>query len=343
MVLKIGIKHSSPFVVIENGSYSGFAIDLWEKIAQNLNIKYEYIITKDSYKNIVSKVKKNEFDLVIGAFSYKSDDFNKVNFSIPWYYSNFAIVNKKHSIISNLFHHFKSVAYHLLLFFIVSLCINSLLFLKQKKRPWDMEIQHSIIGLSKFSFYNFISFFNYKSTSDILNTHGNITKLIARLYSFTGLLFFIYFVFQLYAFVKNSFIIPDTLPEKPILISSKNTSGLEYLQSRGAAVKVVDTKNSSSRALINLYLQNSKELAGVFTIEEGNISVDGKPYNDAPKYRDLQFQRYNLGRSKKVWIINKELVQTNAINAEILKLKQSGELYKIARKWLPEVHARSLH
>ena len=343
MVLKVAVKQSAPFVIIENGSYSGFAIDLWEKIAQNLNIKYEYIVTKESYKNIVSKVKKNEFDVVVGAFSYKSDDFNKVNYTIPWYYSNFAIVNKKHSVISEFFHHFKSTAFYLLMFFLVTLAINTLLFLKKKKKLWDMEIQHSLINLSKFSFLNFISFFNYKSTADLLNTSGTITKLIARFYSVMGLLFFTYFIFQLYVFVKNSFILPETLPEKPILISSKNTSGLEYLQSRGAAVKVVDTKNSSSRALINLYLQNSKELAGVFTIEEGNISVDGKPYNDAPQYRNLQFQRYNLGRSKKVWILNKELVQSNAINTEILKLKQSGELYKIARKWLPEVHARSLH
>ncbi len=40
--IRVGISLLSPFVIKTNHGYSGLEIDLWEEIAERLNLKFEY-------------------------------------------------------------------------------------------------------------------------------------------------------------------------------------------------------------------------------------------------------------------------------------------------------------
>lgn len=41
--LKVGLYDSPPFVMMDvNGSYTGLIVDIWEKIAKEMNIEYVY-------------------------------------------------------------------------------------------------------------------------------------------------------------------------------------------------------------------------------------------------------------------------------------------------------------
>lgn len=63
-VYKIGIlKDWAPYYVTRNNKPAGYAIELFEKIAKNLNIKYQYICT-NSWEELFSLIQKKEIDII---------------------------------------------------------------------------------------------------------------------------------------------------------------------------------------------------------------------------------------------------------------------------------------
>ena len=67
--LKIVTKPFAPFVIPkENGGFEGFSIDLWEEIANRLNIDYE-IKQVDTVTKLLNDVKTNRVDVGLAGIS----------------------------------------------------------------------------------------------------------------------------------------------------------------------------------------------------------------------------------------------------------------------------------
>jgi len=84
-VLKVGTKSVEPFVFIEpNGEPSGYSIELWETVANDLNLEYEWVIF-DSVAQVLAAVEAEEVDLAIAAFTITAHREQTLDFSHPYY------------------------------------------------------------------------------------------------------------------------------------------------------------------------------------------------------------------------------------------------------------------
>lgn len=102
--LKVGLRNSPPFIMPSDMEYSGISVDLWEEIASNLELDYEYV----SYSNLgkmLKDIENGKVDICINPLTVTSDRLTRFAFTQPYYISGMAIalkVKSKHGIISFL-------------------------------------------------------------------------------------------------------------------------------------------------------------------------------------------------------------------------------------------------
>ncbi len=88
--LKVGIKPSEPWVMydkntsIENRKPIGFSIDLWNKIAQELHLKTEWVYY-DSTSELIEAAKNREVNVSISAITITSAREKEIDFSTSMY------------------------------------------------------------------------------------------------------------------------------------------------------------------------------------------------------------------------------------------------------------------
>jgi len=71
-----------PFVMQSNGEYSGFSIDLWNALAQEIDVETQYILT-DSFTEMLSAVSDGSADAAIANISITSAREEVIDFSQP--------------------------------------------------------------------------------------------------------------------------------------------------------------------------------------------------------------------------------------------------------------------
>lgn len=87
-ILRVGISNTPPFIIKENNSYTGVSIDLWETIADSLNVKFIY--KEYPISEITNMLSTNEIDLAISPLTVTSDRIKKYSFSQPYYITSLA-------------------------------------------------------------------------------------------------------------------------------------------------------------------------------------------------------------------------------------------------------------
>ena len=94
---------------MENNKRKGYAIELWEEIAKELNIKYDLKIASTG-KEIIHLLDNKSCDVGVGAISVTSDREEMVDFSQPFFESGFQILtlNEFDSDNSNIITEFLS-------------------------------------------------------------------------------------------------------------------------------------------------------------------------------------------------------------------------------------------
>lgn len=132
----VGIKQTPPFIIKgTDGRYSGLSVSLWEKIADELGIQYEY--QEYDLKGLINALENNEIDLCINPLTVTSQRVRSFDFTQPFFITNLAIAtNREHKsqlliFVKNLFSldFFKAV----LLLFVVILIFGLLVWLFERK------------------------------------------------------------------------------------------------------------------------------------------------------------------------------------------------------------------
>lgn len=94
--LIIGTKTAPPFSYKENGEWKGISIELWEILASELKVDYEWK-EASSTNDLVEKVASGEFDVGIAAITMKPDRAKKVDFSNSVFKSGVVIAARRES------------------------------------------------------------------------------------------------------------------------------------------------------------------------------------------------------------------------------------------------------
>jgi polar amino acid transport system substrate-binding protein len=82
--LRVGVYLSPPFVMEENGRYTGMAIELWEAIASNLDLHSEYEVLP-SVRELVRATSAGDLDVAVTNLTITQDRAERIDFTHPWY------------------------------------------------------------------------------------------------------------------------------------------------------------------------------------------------------------------------------------------------------------------
>ncbi|HKK38981.1 MAG TPA: transporter substrate-binding domain-containing protein [Cryomorphaceae bacterium] len=95
-IVKVGIKTSEPFIIESDqaGEYSGLSVFLWERIATDLQVEYEYQAYPD-LSSLLSAVENNEVDISINPLTVTPERLANMEFTQPFFITNLAIAVKK--------------------------------------------------------------------------------------------------------------------------------------------------------------------------------------------------------------------------------------------------------
>jgi len=67
----------------DTGEYEGFDIDMWSKIAENLNLEYE--LQPMDFNGLIPALQSGSIDAAIAGMTIKEERKEKVDFSLPYY------------------------------------------------------------------------------------------------------------------------------------------------------------------------------------------------------------------------------------------------------------------
>jgi polar amino acid transport system substrate-binding protein len=91
-IIRVGIKPLEPFVFIdENGTPSGFSIDLWQTIAADLGVQYEWV-PADTVADLIADIQSGKTDVAIAGISMTPERESLVDFTYPYFESGLQIM-----------------------------------------------------------------------------------------------------------------------------------------------------------------------------------------------------------------------------------------------------------
>jgi ABC-type amino acid transport substrate-binding protein len=70
--VKVGTKSFAPFAFVQDGRYIGFSIDLWEKIAEELQLDYK-IYGEKTVNELLNSVSSGNTDIAIAGITITAD------------------------------------------------------------------------------------------------------------------------------------------------------------------------------------------------------------------------------------------------------------------------------
>lgn len=81
---RVGLYLSPPFVMKEGNDYTGMAVELWETLARESDVAFEYA-EFGSYPDLLSAVQSGEVDLGVTSLTITEDRVSRVDFTQPWF------------------------------------------------------------------------------------------------------------------------------------------------------------------------------------------------------------------------------------------------------------------
>lgn len=88
--LMIGTKEAPPFVIKnEDGTYSGISIDLWNRLARELNLEYQ--LTEFDLEGLLRGLEDQSLDAVVAALTITAERAEYVDFTHPFYTTGLGI------------------------------------------------------------------------------------------------------------------------------------------------------------------------------------------------------------------------------------------------------------
>ena len=104
----IGLKISPPFTMKDaNGNFTGVSVKLWEAIAKELGVKYQF--KEYNLTDLLIAIEKGDIDLCISPLTVTSERLKLFDFTQPFYTSNISIAVKGEKksfillLLSNIF------------------------------------------------------------------------------------------------------------------------------------------------------------------------------------------------------------------------------------------------
>ncbi|MEH2078378.1 MAG: transporter substrate-binding domain-containing protein [Nostoc sp.] len=325
--LLVGTRVIPPFVLSNKGELSGFSIDLWRSIANQIGVESKFI-EYSSVPELLSAIKDSKANLGIAAISITAEREQNFDFSLPIFAGGLQImvrnVDSKNSAFPNILQLFFSTGLLQVIGIALVLIVVAahIIWLSERNHKEGMISQSYFPGIFKACWWAAATL----ATQADEMPKGVLGRLIAVVWMFIGVLFVAYFtasattsltVQQLQGDIRSI----DDLPGKVVATTAGSTAAT-YLQEHHISILEVPKIEEAYNAL-----QTKKADAVVF---------------DAPV---LLFYAANEGKGK-VQIVGSILREESygiimpnnspyrkPINQALLNLKENDTYQSLYDKW----------
>ena len=150
--LRVGLYESPPFVMDVDEKPKGMAVELWEEIAKNKNISFEYF-KYNSPNDLVDGIENSEIDIAVTNLTITKQRAERIDFSQPWFDGGLRImISQNHeSSGSDIFEGLKDAGHiraylwiiGVIIFFTVGLTLFDRRFDKDFSKRWREGLAES--------------------------------------------------------------------------------------------------------------------------------------------------------------------------------------------------------
>lgn len=235
--LVVGTKVAEPFAMKDkDGNWYGISIELWEKIAKELNIKYQW--KELGLKPLLDGVSSSSIDVGIAAITITAERESKFDFSHSYYSTGLSIVTPKNlndgwrSVLRGIFS--SQMLFILLTLVFILFIIGTLTWLAERKRNPENFNPNPFKGIPAGMWWAAVTMTTVGYGDMTPQTVGG--RVIALFWMFASLLMVsavIAGVASTLTIAKSQPLIsgPEDLPRARIA-SIKNSSSDNYLENR---------------------------------------------------------------------------------------------------------------
>jgi polar amino acid transport system substrate-binding protein len=240
--LRVATRLVKPFVFEETGRLTGFSIDLWEEIAKQLNVSYEYVV-RPTVKDLLQATQSKEADLAIAAISITAEREKGWDFSQPMFDAGLQIMVSTHTSEGAFVRNIISDVFTASILPLLGLVL--LMILVPAHVVWFFERRHPNGILSKPNYFPGIFETAWWAASTLATQADQMprsaaARIMAVIWMFAAVVFIAYFT----AAVTSSLTLqqlrgdirgPEDLPGKRIA-SVKGSTSVEYLRQHNVQV-----------------------------------------------------------------------------------------------------------
>lgn len=328
--LRVVTKRFEPFVIYQDKEYTGFSIELWEKIAKSLGMEYE-LYGVNTIAKLLDEVERGAADVAVAGISITSKREQVLDFSHAFFETGLQIMVPEGSgsilgeVISRIFSVIfsRELLYGVAIFLIVLFIAAHVIWvLERRHNPQFPKSYPQGLWQSIWWAVVTVTTVGYGDKTP----KGNIGRLFGLIWILAGYFVFAYFT----ASVTTTATVQELLGtiDSPRDLFGKqvatveNSTAADYLASQGiTAVKVEDVEKAYP------LLESGKVEAIVYDapVLQHHASKTGK---GKVKVVGLLFQEQNYGIALQVLSPYRE-----KINIVLLKLIESGAYQEIVDKW----------
>ncbi len=330
-ILRVGTKPFAPFAFVQDGEYIGFSIDLWEEIAEELELEYE-LYGEKTVTNLLESVSSGDTDIAISGITITSEREKTVDFSHPFFESGLQILVPIHSEPSHIKTFFWLIFSPILLktigilLIVISISAHLIWFFERKNNP-EMFPQEYFKGIWEACWWSVVTVVTvgYGDKAPI----GVPGRIVATIWMFIGVLLVSYFT----ASVSSALTVQQL---------ETSVQGVEDLSGK----RVATVKGSTAAE----YLANRPMKKIEYELIEDAFQSLEESKVDAVVYDAPVLQNYaardGVGKAKVVGSTFERqsygiALKTNSpyreeINQAILSIVESGAYDEIYKKWFGE-------
>ncbi|MGF1458185.1 MAG: glycine betaine/L-proline ABC transporter substrate-binding protein ProX [Leptolyngbyaceae cyanobacterium] len=329
--LRVVTQRFEPFVIYENQQYQGFSLDLWDAIAQELDLSYD-LVGVNSVAKLLDEVERGAADVAIAGISITSQREATLDFSYPYYESGLQVlVPNEASEVSKLITVVLAVLRSPRLYYGIGILILILLIVAHLL--WFSERNHNSQFPDDYWHGIWEAFWWAAVTVTTVGYGDKVPQRFAG--RFFGLLWMFsgYFVF---AYFTASIATTFTVQELQGVIN-----GLEDLPGKRIATVTQSAAAEFLDEQTNLLYQDYDTLGDLYAAVIDEEAIDAVVY-DAPvlqyfvshqgqgQYKVVGevFQTLNYGIA-----FEQESPYRESINATLLKLYETGRYDEIYEDW----------
>lgn len=324
---KVALKQFEPFVLLDTEKQTGFSVELWEALAKELGLNYQFT-TVDSLAKLLDDVDRNAVDVGVSGIAMTSRREQKMDFTHAYFESGLQIMTyedetrvNEDNILS--FFSLKAVLVVFGLLFIVLIPAHIIWFIERRRNSSHFP-QTYIKGIFEAFLWSSSIMMGREGWSKPLKSTA--TKILSMSWMFISYFIFIYFtasvttVFTLQGIRDKVNGIEDVIDKRVVTV--KHSVAEEYLMYLGViplttrkfedAIKMLKDQKADAivfdAPILNYYLskQNDK-----------NFKLVGTPFFK---------QAYGFA-------LQKDSQLREAINQTLLNLIEKGTYEEIRNKW----------